>query len=635
MAYFKDTRFKGLAPAIAPRLLDQGVGQKAENIDFTAGVLTPIKQDSDAFTLSTATRNSIFLYEKPTSFLAWSGSKTYTLGNIVTSGGSNYKYINASNTSGNAVTNATYWLNLGTTSDQWMQWDDYNIDIHPGPIPDDTLRRIYWSGEDYPRMSNYNIAIRSVAGPFPEAVNGSYRLGVPQPAAAPTLVKTGTADATQTPNDVAYVFTYVSDLGEEGAPSPVSAVTQLTDAENVNVTLVYGVADNLFSGYNISASGGGKVRIYRSNTGSTNTTFQFAGEVAFGVFLFADTNTAVSLGEVLPSNDWIPPPNDDTALYPNGPLQGLLPVANGTFCGFTGKRFCMSESFLPHAWPIQYRKTLDSTIIAIASTRGGVVALTDGKPVLISGSSPAALTTSSIDLAQSCINKDSVVKLADTVVYAGPDGLCAVDGAQGRVVTENQITAEQWNDPAGDFRPSKIKAFRHENTYVAFWEDGGNYGGWVFDPRGGVSSLSTLSVTAEVRGGYLDPRDNQLYLIVGNKVKKYRGATTFATATFKSKQFVSTTPVSMGWISVDADEYPITVKVYADGTLISNYTLSFSADVYTQATTTPSNIADASLREPIMRLPPVVAQEWEVELSSAFTINEFCLSQSMAEIQET
>ena len=67
--------------------------------------------------------------------------------------------------------------------------------------------------------------------------------------------------------------------------------------------------------------------------------------------------------------------------------------------------------------------------------------------------------------------------------------------------------------------------------------------------------------------------------------------------------------------------------------LIAHYTLSESAGVYTQATTTPSGISNGTLREPVMRLPAVVASQWEVEVSGAVTINEVCLAQSIDEIR--
>ena len=197
---------------------------------------------------------------------------------------------------------------------------------------------------------------------------------------------------------------------------------------------------------------------------------------------------------MLPSGTWIGPPDDDTSLYPDGPLVGLIAVANGVFAGFTGKRLCLSEPFLPHAWPIDYRITLEEDIVAIGSVTNGIVALTDGAPYFVTGVDPSAMTASKLDIAQACVNDKSVVDMGEYLLYAGPDGLVAVSGGEGEVVTNGLISAKQWND---DFNPTTYRAFRYENTYVAFW----NGGGFVYDPRAGEAALSTLATQVKCVAG--------------------------------------------------------------------------------------------------------------------------------------
>ena len=257
-----------------------------------------------------------------------------------------------------------------------------------------------------------------------------------------------------------------------------------------------------------------KKRIYRSNTGSNFTDFQFVGEVAFSATSFSDTVASAALGEVLPSGTWIGPPDDDTALYPDGPMQGLTAVGNGVMAGFSGKRFCLSEPFLPHAWPIDYRITLEEDIVDIAATGNGVVAMTNGTPYFITGTDPAALTPIRIDLAQACVNRNSVVDMGEYVLYASPDGLVAVSGASGEVVSRGLISVEQWNN---DFYPTLIRAFRHEGTYVAFYNNSGTLGGWYYDPRAAESAFSTITLSAEIRGGFEDPKSGQLYVMKPTK----------------------------------------------------------------------------------------------------------------------
>ena len=131
----------------------------------------------------------------------------------------------------------------------------------------------------------------------------------------------------------------------------------------------------------------------------------------------------------------------------------------------------------------------------------------------------------------------------------------------------------------------------------------------------------------------MNPDDGQLYVIVGNKIRKYRGGSSALTHTWKSKKFVLPRPASFSWVYVDADSYPVEVKVWCDGTLVAHYSLSLSGTTFTQATTVPAAISTAEIgSRPIMRLPATVGQEWEMQVSSATTVNELAIAQSIAEL---
>jgi hypothetical protein len=572
MAYFKRDRFSGIAPGVSSRLLADQFGQIAENIDFESGRLTPTTSDTDTFTLQSGLRRSIYFYRDT----------------------------------------------------NWFEWNQDGVKAVPGPIPGDTLARLYYTGDDYPRYGTVNTMVTGSSG-YPA---NSYRLGVPAPATAPSVTKSGTADEDQTPDDVSYVYTFVTAFGEEGPPSPATTPIERTDTESVTLTMP---ANQIPSG-NYNFGTGSLKRIYRSNTGSSNTAFQFLAQVPITTQTYVDTTPSAGLGEVIPSETWIGPPDDNTSLYPDGPMKGLIAVANGVFAGFTGKRLCLSEPFLPHAWPVDYRITLEENIVAIGAVANGIVALTNGTPYFVTGVDPSAMTAIRVDLPQACVNVNSVVDMGSYLLYAGPDGLVAVSGSEGRVVTQGLVSTSQWN---ANFNPTGYRAFRHENTYVAFWTEGGVHKGFCFDPRAEEAALSTLATEAEVRGGYMNPKDGELYLIVANKIRKYRGGTTKRTLTWKSKQVVMPKPLSMSWVSVHAQSYPVEVKVWGDGVLLAHYTLSYAGGVYTQTVTVPNGVSSGSLREPVMRLPAKLAQVWEVQVSGAVEIDEVCLAQSMDEIAST
>ncbi len=572
MTYFKLDRFSGIAPGVSPRLLAEQFGQISENIDFESGAIKPTLTDSaSVHTLQSGAKQSIYYYREAS----------------------------------------------------WLEWNEDYIHALEGPIPGDSTDRLYWTGESYPKMGTAVNIVSGTAG-YPDI---SFRLGVPAPSGAPTTSKNGTADAAQSPNEASYVYTLVTANGEEGPPSLASAVIQLTDTETVDVSTP--TPSTASGNYNFGT--GALKRLYRSNTGSNSTQFQFVKEDVFTATTIVDDKDGDELGEVLPSTYWIGPPDDDTSLYPDGPLQGLTNLANGVFAGFTGKRLCLSEPYLPHAWPVSYRITLAEDIVAIAGVSNGIVCLTNGRPYLVTGTDASAMSAIQLDLSQACVNKHSVVDMGDYVLYASPDGLVAASGSDNQVVTEGLISAKQWND---NFYPTTIKAFKHENTYIAFYTDGSTHGGWVFDPRASEAAISTLGRSAQLRGAYMNHDDGELYFIESNTVRKYRGGSFNRTSTWKSKKFLAPKPISMGWVSVKAEAYPVTVKVSADGTLIANYTVSYSSNVYTQVTSTPSGISNATLREPIMRLPAALGKEWEIEVSGAVTINEVCIAESMDEIRQ-
>ena len=592
MAYFKIIQFKGIAPQVSSRLLADGFAQTAENVELDSGQLVPIEADSTNV-LSGITPSTLQSTNKRSVFL----------------------YVDAA----------------ADADKKWLQSADNKYqDFMRGPIANDAYDRVYWTGDTYPQFGISTTMITGSSG-YPAA---SYRLGLPAPTATIATSKSGSADATQIPNSVSYVYTYVDGVGAEGPPSPPSTVITLTDNETValsNIAAAPAVPNGVGAYYLPTEA---KKRIYRSNTGTENTQFQFLAEIPYANTTYSDTTDADELGEVLPSSTWIGPPNDVSGTYPDGMMLGLVFVANGIAAGFTGNTLCLSEPYLPHAWPADYRISLEETIVGLGVTGNGIAVLTEGTPYFVTGADPAAMTAVRLDTPEPCVNKQSIVDMGDYVLYAGTEGLVAISGNETRIVTNGIISPKQWN---ADFDPTTLQAFRYEDTYIAFNTDGsGNDTGWIFDSKSENANITTLALTDEVRGGYIDQKNGDLYVIVGNTLLKWRGhGSTLRTLTYKSKKFITPAPTSMAWVSVEADTYPVTIKVYGDGTLIANYALSLSGSVFTQTTSTPGSISNATLTEPVMRLPATVAQEWEIEVSGATIVNEVCIAQSIEELQAT
>ena len=584
MAYFKLITFGGIAPQVSPRLLADTLAQTAEDVILDSGRLVPLRNNTDSYTLDTSGQNSIYKYD--------SGGQTY-----------------------------------------WLEWADEGVDVVPGPIAADNTDRLYWTGEStsFPRMSNRSL-ISTGGAPYP---NTSYRLGIPTPAGtATTSITSGSDDGTQTKYSTSYVYTFVSAYGEEGPPSAASTVFDKVDGQTVTIA---GMDTSAGSGAGRTNTNLTHKRIYRSNTGSNTTAFQFVKEVTLATASTTDALNNSQLAEVIPSTYWIGPPNEVTADYPEGSMKGLTAMPNGIFAGFTGKRICFSEPFLPHAWPVAYRITLEEEIVGIKMAGQGLIVTTKGTPYLIAGTDPQSMSVVRIEAAQACQSKTSMVDMGPYVIYAGADGLVAAAGTDVNVITEGIISPEQWR---ADYYPSSLRGFLWEGRYVGLYTSGSNYGGFIFDPRGEQqNTLTTLTQTSstDATGGFTDPDDNELYLIVegsGNKIQKFQGATTNKTFTWKTKEFVTPKPTSMGFVKVQAEEYPVTVKVYGDGTLYYNAAISTSGSAYSVTGSSPTSFSATSIPEPILRLPSKIHNTYEIQVESAKVVNEICIGESIDELRE-
>ena len=591
--YFKVTEFNGIAPVVAARLLAEGVAQIAENVVLNSGRAVPLRTNSDVATLSGASRTSI-------------------------------------------------WRYTPESTDHWLQW---NADVNAvdGPLPKDTYDRVYWTGETYPKVGSEASIVSGSSYPAL-----GYKLGVPAPTLPGALEQAngftlaGTNLSTETPNSVCYVFTYVTGFGEEGPPSAATFVISVTD----NATVSNNVANQTTTftlpaahSPNNNFTTGAKLRIYRSNTGSNTTAFQFVAETTDFGQSFTDPFDGDELGEVIPSTYWIGPPDDDSNTYPEGPMLGLTAMPNGILVGFAGRRLCFSEPYLPHAWPVSYRISTEDKIVGIAMAGNALLVATEGNPVVVMGGDPASMQSVRLEAAYACSNKRSLVDMGDYAMYASPDGLVAVAGTEVQLATEQLIDPKDW---LSTYNPTTIQGFLHEGTYVGFHSLGtSSRGGFIFDPRRGKNAFTTLTTTTttEPNGGYYDPEEGQLHLIddtaTNRKIVKFQGSNTLSTLKWKSKKFVTPSPTSMAWVSVTAEGYPFTVSVYAEGTLIYAGTVTESSGTKTLAVATPSGINNSTIYESVMRLPSNVAKEWEVQIESQFNINELCLAESIDEIRGT
>ena len=375
------------------------------------------------------------------------------------------------------------------------------------PLPNDSYDRLYYSETPEEGDSGIKPIVRSLSQEFD--------LGIPQALPCLYVPENSTLGDVSDPlllEDRAYIVTYVDAWGQEGPPSDPIYVFDIgvhTDVLPVSIALVLPA---LPSG-NYNMGDGARIKVYRTLSGSGATEFQFVGENvkvggSFNQFLFDEIQNGY-LGEVLESAEWIGPPNDDTSLYPNGPLINLISAGNGVMTGYTGNMIAFSEPYKAHAWPVRYRYSIEYEIRGLVSLPGGILILTEAKPYMAVGNDPSAIAIIPVDTAQACVSSDSIVDMGDYAMYASQDGLCIADGRDVRVISRPLVDEQGWR---ANYNPETIRAWLWEGIYVAFY---GSYTlgtGFAFDPRGQNPAMIDLDGMKVTAGWYENDQDT-LHLI--------------------------------------------------------------------------------------------------------------------------
>lgn len=362
---------------------------------------------------------------------------------------------------------------------------------------------------------------------------------------------TGTAKAISTTVETRYyVYTTVTDIGEESAPSLPSLPITLKQNEIVTLTNLTTPSGS----YQIN-----RYRIYRTETGSSTTEFYFLREIPSNLVSTTDDNR--TLGEVLPTTDWLMPPAN---------LSHLTGMWNGMMAGISGRsvRFC--EAYVPYAWPIAYEILASNvTPVALGTFAQTLVILTNKSPIMVGGGTPDSMDEQPTAFLQSCVSSRSVVSMGHGVVWASPDGLAYIGQSGARLLTDGLLLREDWQA----LNPSSIIGCMFEGRYFGFYTINSVKKGFVID----IDNASGIYFfDFGVDAVYVDHLQDVLFILDGVYIKKWDFGTAL-NVTFKSKLFRSPKPTGgFGAAEVTADAYPVTFKLYADGVLKHTKTVTSS-----------------------------------------------------------
>ena len=478
--------------------------------------------------------------------------------------------------------NTIYRMGRDTPSDAlyWLSWTGI-VHAVRAPNAEDTTERTYYTGDGVPKWTDNTLALATA--PYPTAFR---LLGVPAPVTAPTLVASaaapvtagafvvgsvyviatvGTTDFTlvgsanntigtnftatgvgsgtgtvTSANSLAesryYVYTYVTDKGEESASSPPSLELVCKTDSSVAISAI---ANPPSGAYGIN-----RVRIYRTQSGTSGSAeFFFLREIASSVP--TSTDDGRTLGEVLPSTTWLTPPAD---------LTNLTAMWNGMIAGITGQAVRVCEPFKPYAWPLAYEVLPpDSKPVALKTFGQSMLVLTTGRPRLVTGGSPEALDDQPVEWNEACVSARSAVSFGHGVVWACPDGLAYLGSGGPKMITAGLMTRDDWRA----IKPETIVGSMYEGAYLGMYTVSGVTKGFLIDPLNPAGLYFTdIPATAF----FFDELQDQLYLLEGVNIKKWDAGTAL-TATFRSKRYRAPRPISMAGAAVKADNYPVTLKI--------------------------------------------------------------------------
>ena len=629
-------KFGGLLPKLQPRQLPPGMAQTAENCDLRRGRLIPVREPLTVEALPDALRKSIYYWSAAEKFLSWTTEvdvvrspiaedafnriyytgdgapkvrgledgvdKTYTLGvpkpantPVVTVRSRSESAYDRSwgyfyeEPGGAQVDRGT--LTEGTEIAETSANREFSLNSVPAKVSasadaqlvifvEGTSTRGKFLGRIYSSNS-----IRATQSDF--ELNGATAVMDYNATASTLTITYDTARSTDYVSDRAYVYTFVTGWGEEGAPSSPSGVvavdpTQEAVVSNLSTSVTGGT-------YNIT-----KTRLYRTVTTSSGTEYQFVAEFT-PTGSYTDDLDIDELGEILPSQDWDAPVSD---------LKGIVSHPNGFLAGFSGKTIYFSETFRPHAWPTEFAIGVDYDIVGLGVSGNGIVILTNGYPYIAVGVTPDGVTLTRIEMNQACVTKRSIVDNGNVVLYASPDGLVAIAGASASLLTMNHYTQDQWAELDPDTMISEI----HDRVYYGFTDTAS----FSFDVNEGVAAH--VRYDQAVSGLRSAIETDTMYMIQGSNITAWNDGEDNLQANWLSGEYSGIKPWCPVAARIVATSYPVTLVLNANG-----------SEVLTRTVT-----GDEAFKLPILRRE----KYWAFGVRGTSEVDEVVISDSIMALKE-
>lgn len=547
--------FGGMIPAQDERLLPDQMASVAQNVWLYAGTLQGIRQLKSIRTCTSSSIKKVFR---------------------IPIGSPTREYISNS-----------YWLEF-TTQD---------VDVLKAPLASDSYNRYYWTSAA--TGPQYNTLARIAANSSP------YTLGVPAPLNFPNVVPDGGSSTVTVSR--AYLYTWVTAYGEEGAPSAAYTRTGKQD-DTWSITLIP-PTDAEKAGRNLS-----KVRIYRTVTSSAGVaTYFLVDEVVNTTTIYSDnkSDATVSANSSLQSTTWTAPPSD---------LKGMVAMPNGMIVGYRSNEVWFCEPYRPHAWPAVYTLSVDADVVGIGVVGQTAIVLTQTGAHAATGINPSSVSMAKISTREACLSRASIVSTPAGVIYASPNGLALATPSGVINATAALFTKDKWLDL---MNISTLRAaLLTTGAYYFFGQDstGASTGG-IIDPSDQRSGFVQLTTSSSIDNVFNDPWTNEVFVMYVGGVYQLElsSARPRSQYTWRSKKFQATMKKDFSALKIyfDTPTEAIgdlgTLNIYADGNLVSTRPLVRSGD--------------------LIRLPSgFKADFWQIEIVSKVIVANIQLASSVREL---
>jgi hypothetical protein len=356
-----------------------------------------------------------------------------------------------------------------------------------------------------------------------------------------------------------YVFTYVTDRGEESAPSAATEPIAVIPTQKVVLTIdVPNAPANAVA-----------VRLYRTETTDSGTAFFYVDEIPIppDPATYTDYTLSVDLpGDTLQTVNWYPPPAD---------LKGLILSTKGFYAGYVGSQLFLSEPHIAYAWPTDYAIDFTGDIQHIARYGDTLAVFTDREIALIVGNAPLEVRKIKVEGFELLTSMFSTAEMDGLLYFASPTGIAAISGSNVAVITDDVISERYWRDNMNT-PDIEVKAFDNA-LYLLAEPLGQAYRIGLQEDGGGFIKLSDANIKSVVTSATYQG----VIMLPSTETDPYvfnEGSDVNRTVTWRGRVEVADIPMSPISVRVLAEEYPVTFRVFEGDAGVESLEIQLTRD---------------------------------------------------------